>query len=111
MLFNLVLGSLQVPFYIDGGSRDVPTPLKNKINKATSKFIENGLLHFYERFSLFIMDLQIQKLELDDDVNDDKFHALTMENLKIPVIFCSCLIGFAIFIIVLEIVVQGVFKI
>lgn len=68
--------------------------------------MENGLHQFYQSFSTFLMDL-IDNRNLHHDVNDDDddIQALTMEQLKIPLIIFIVLLGLASVVFLIEVIV------
>lgn len=77
----------------------VPERMKNKIYKITSTLMESGIYRFFERLNTFLEKIRAQKLE---NAEEDDFRALTMGDLRGPLICCSYLLGFAGFVFLLE---------
>lgn len=100
------VGSVQMPYYM-AGSQDVPEHIKMKVEKATSSMIESGFYQFYEGFAMFITKLLAKNLP-SIEADDDEWRALTVDNLKAPLIFCLCLMGFAWFVFILEILIHKI---
>lgn len=97
-----------MPFYM-AGSRDVPDHMRRKIDNATRSMIEHGLYQFYEGFSVLIMKLVAQKME-STELDNDEWRALTVDNLKAPLIFCTYIICFAWLVFVFEIIIYKIRK-
>lgn len=91
----------------------IPQRIKDKFNKKTSFIMENGLEEFFSSFSAFSENLQNNISPLDEDgdrdYNDDddadEIQALTVDNLRGPVILVLCLSAFSCFIFLIEILV------
>lgn len=77
--------------------------MKARIDETTSSMFESGLHRFYVTFTHFLTNLRAQKLL---DAEDESFRALNMNDLKRPLIFCSCLLAFAWFIFILEALIK-----
>lgn len=65
--------------------------------------VENGLYRFYETIIKFLTQLRAQKILQADD---EHFRALTINDLKGPLVFCTILLTFAGFIFILEILIK-----
>lgn len=81
----------------------VPKRMESKINKEIGRMMENGLNAFYGTFTKFWMKIQVQKQMAHKGEQND-IHALTFEDLQGPLIFCSYLLVFAWFILLLEVI-------
>lgn len=92
------------PYYLTS-KKYVPERLKQKIDMTTNSMMENGLHQFYKSFSTFLMDL-IENRNFNQDNNDeDNIQALTMEQLKIPLIIFIVLLGLSSIVFVIEVIV------
>lgn len=96
--FVSLIGSLQWPYNLVS-NQNIPELMRNKIDKTTSQMMENGLHQFYTRTTTFLTKLRSQRILT---VKSEETHALNISELKGPLIFCSYLIGFALFILLLE---------
>lgn len=77
-----------------------------RINKATASMFENGICNFYRSFASFWEKVVDEKLFR---VYDDKgFVALTIDQLKIPLIIHFSLLGLASVQFAIEIIVHRV---
>lgn len=66
---------------------------------------ENGLHRFFEKYTEFLTklrsNLRVEKLL---QAEDEEIHVLTINDLKAPLIFCSSLFGFALFVFLIEVI-------
>lgn len=97
-----IVGSLQSSFYMAANDH-VTDRLKNKIDRATSAMMENGLHQFYKSFTAYLTEMRAQKLKRTED---DELHALTIDDLKGPLIFCSYLLSFILFVFFIEVIIR-----
>lgn len=86
----------------------VPERMIKRINKATVSMIENGLQQFYKSFGIFLEEFMREKLNRMH--NDDDAAALTMGQLKIPLIIYFILLSMASILLAIEIIVHRVNK-
>lgn len=95
---------MQTSYYVTS-DQYIPERMKAKIDKSTIAMTENGLHRFYSGFAEFVRDLRaaiILKIE------NETLHALSMNDLKAPLMFCSYLFGFACFIALVEVIIYHV---
>lgn len=78
----------------------VPLRMETKINRETGLLMENGINAFYETLSRFWMTIQVQNLAKSEQSD---LHALTMDDLKGPLLFCSYLLVFAWLVFIFEV--------
>lgn len=68
--------------------------------------MESGLYKFYDTFTDFWMRMQVQKHSANNTEHSDmKIHALTMNDLEGPLIFCSYLLVLVWCIFIIELIV------
>lgn len=79
----------------------VPKRMINKIDRAAESMMENGLHRFYESLTTFMTKIQANKLSANQS-DHSEIHALTVDDLRGPLIFCSYLLAFIGFIFLLE---------
>lgn len=89
--------------YYLGSDHYVPERIASKIDSATSSFIENGLYKFYKSLDKFTQKLS-KRME-SSQTDDDDIQALSMEQLKRPMIFISCLWGLAMVLFIGEFII------
>lgn len=77
----------------------IPERIINKVNKVTSSMMANGLHQFYEMFADYLITLRAHKILR---VEDDDFRVISIEDLRIPLIFCSFLLAIALIIFLIE---------
>lgn len=94
----------------------VPERIIQRINRATASIIENGLANFYKSladslenrvFNSFNTRIGFGFKEMQDD---DVVIALTIDQLKVPMIINSILLALASVLLVIEIIVYRVNK-
>lgn len=113
MCLILFPGSVPNSNYLES-DQYIPERIKDKINRKTNFIMENGLEEFFSSFSSFSENLQNNMSPLDedgdrdyydDDDDADDIQALTVENLRGPMIMVLCLSAFSCFIFLIEILV------
>lgn len=72
----------------------------NKFDESIRSMVESGLCWFYESFIKYLTQLRAQKILQADD---EHFRALSINDLKGPLVFCSAALIFAWLIFILEI--------
>lgn len=77
--------------------------MKEKIDRTTSLLMETGINRFYESFNTFLEKHRAQKLVREEE---DDSQALTAGELRVPLTFCSYLLGFALSILLLELIMH-----
>lgn len=95
------------------GDQYIPERMRNKFNKKMSFMMENGLQRFYESYGEYLEKLReiTSSLEKDDgndnyeNFDDEDFQALTMDNVRGPMILALCLFAFSCAIFAVEIIV------
>lgn len=101
LYFDHILGAISAAFYLQS-DHYVPERLLNKIDKRTSAMMENGMHQFYTSFTNFLRKLFARQFARSDD---DDSQALTMSQLKRPMIFIFGLWGVAIIVFIAEIII------
>lgn len=95
------------------GDQYIPERIRNKLNKKTSFIMENGLQRFYESYGEYLeKSREIFSTHKGNDEHDDYeyydeddgFQALTMDNLRGPMILVLCLFAFSGVILLVEII-------
>lgn len=81
----------------------IPDHFKDKIDRVTSSMTENGLHYFYKELTKYLLNLRTRKLS---NADEDGFRALDIEDLKVPLAICLCLLGFATIVFFIEIIIQ-----
>lgn len=79
--------------------------LSKIINKATSLMIEHGLYSFFTSINDFKRNILFRENSNHDDIDDDD-RALTLEQLKRPIILIVCLWTAALFAFVVEVIID-----
>lgn len=96
-----VSGAVDLQFYLKS-EQYVPERMLNKINKATSLITENGLSQFYLSTGVFKEKLAVRNIQNGERA---AFQALKLEQLKLPLILISCLLGVALGLLFVEIII------
>lgn len=88
-------------FYLDSVGY-VSDRVLARLNKVTSLMMESGLNHFYVSLTRFRRNF-LERSFLDEEYDD--FHALTIDQLRRPMILVLCLWMVALIIFIIEILI------
>lgn len=102
----MFVGEINSQYYLES-SHYVPKRLITSIDKATSSIMANGLHQFYMTFCDFkqkLIERTHSYLQSDDDDDDDD-QALTMKQLKRPLILLLGMCAITVLVFIAEIVV------
>lgn len=111
MPFFFNLPEISSSFYLKS-SHYVPVRLRDEIDEKTIWLMENGLYHFFNTFTEFLMNMRSQKVLQHDedilDIDDGDIPAITFQQLKRPfLLFFSCL-GVALIVFIIEVIVSKI---
>lgn len=98
------LGSLPSAFNLQS-TEYVPQRMVQQINKAVVSMIESGLFKFYTSFTVFMEGFIVDKF---NQMQENGAVALTMDQMKIPLIICFVLLVLASALLAIEITVYRV---
>lgn len=96
------LGFVSSQFYLQS-EHYVPDRMLKKIDRATGSMMENGLHEFYTSLASFKMKLILRIYSM---VEHEDFRALSVEQLKRPLILLFCLSAAAMIIFIAEIIIS-----
>lgn len=94
-----ILGSLPYGYYLES-NKYVPERMLNSIDKKSSAMMASGLHQLYIKYSEFVFEMH-SKIEHREDENDDE-QALTMDQLKRPLILVFYLWGITLVVFIIE---------
>lgn len=95
-------GAINSQYYLESGNY-VPERMTNRIDRTTSLMTENGLYQFYLSLAAFKQKF-VDRAYLDED--EDDFQALTMGQLKRPMILLFCLWAVAMTLFMAEVIIS-----
>lgn len=103
---HLFKGSIPTVFNLrNNENENIPNRMIQRINKAMVSMIENGFYTFYKSFAKFLDESICEKF---NQMHDDDAVALTVEQLKIPLIIYFILLGLASVFLTMEIIIHRI---
>lgn len=97
-----MVGTIHSPHFLESAYY-IPERILKRFDELAEYLIENGLQQFYMSFGAFKQKLMQQEPE-DGEIDNE--HALTMEQLKTPLIIYACLLGISSIVFVIEIILH-----
>lgn len=94
-----ILGSLPYGYYLES-NKYVPERMLNSIDKKSSAMMASGLHQLYIKYGEFVSEMH-SKIEHREDENDDE-QALTMDQIKRPLILVFYLWGITLVVFIIE---------
>lgn len=101
-----ILGSVNFKYML-ASDQYIPEGTKRVIDKVGISIVESGLFVFYKRFARFISQFRTKQILSDES---EKAHAVTMNQLKIPLIIYFIVVGLACIIFIVEEIVYSMKK-